>query len=145
VVEVAEEATQEMITEIEQREDKKNRNHYTSEEIIKTKIEQLVRNNNNKRVNINHIMKIDNKHAYVSLLSGGTPKKPFDLDVAPPFKGDMDKIKDEVWPGFPVDLIPQTLILALIAKGNIRIYSNMYEVQLIELFAELFKMNSKMV
>jgi UDP-N-acetylglucosamine 1-carboxyvinyltransferase len=61
------------------------------------------------------------------------------------FKGDMDKIKDEVWPGFPVDLIPQALILALKAKGNIRIYSNMYEVQLIELFSELFKMNSKMV
>lgn len=60
------------------------------------------------------------------------------------FKGDMDKIKDEPWPGFPVDLIPQALILALKSKGNIRIYSNMYEVQLIELFAELFKMGSKM-
>ncbi len=60
------------------------------------------------------------------------------------FKGDMDKIKDEVWPGFPVDLIPQALILALKAKGMIRIYSNMYEVQLIELFAELFKMGAKM-
>lgn len=60
------------------------------------------------------------------------------------FKGDMDKVMDQVWPGFPVDLIPQALILALKAKGNIRIYSNMYEVQLIELFAELFKMNSKM-
>lgn len=67
------------------------------------------------------------------------------LVAHPNMKGDMDKIKDEVWPGFPVDLIPQALILALKAKGNIRIYSNMYEVQLIELFAELFKMNSKMV
>lgn len=59
-------------------------------------------------------------------------------------KGDIDKIKDEPWPGFPVDLIPQALILALKAKGNIRVYSNMYEVQLIELFAELFKMHAKM-
>jgi UDP-N-acetylglucosamine 1-carboxyvinyltransferase len=67
-----------------------------------------------------------------------------DLICLPNFKGDMDKIKDEPWPGFPVDLIPQALILALKAKGNIRIYSNMYEVQLIELFAELFKMNAKM-
>ncbi len=68
-----------------------------------------------------------------------------ELVALPNFKGDMDKIKDEPWPGFPVDLIPQALILALKAKGNIRVYSNMYEVQLIELFAELFKMNSKMV
>jgi UDP-N-acetylglucosamine 1-carboxyvinyltransferase len=60
------------------------------------------------------------------------------------FKGDIDKIKDEPWPGFPVDLIPQALVLALTASGNIRVYSNMYEVQLIELFAELFKMNGKM-
>jgi len=67
-----------------------------------------------------------------------------DLKAFLNFKGDMDKIKDEPWPGFPVDLIPQALILALKAKGNIRVYSNMYEVQLIELFAELFKMNSKM-
>lgn len=67
-----------------------------------------------------------------------------ELRAIPNFKGDMDKIKDEPWPGFPVDLIPQALILALKAKGNIRIYSNMYEVQLIELFAELYKMNSKM-
>jgi UDP-N-acetylglucosamine 1-carboxyvinyltransferase len=66
------------------------------------------------------------------------------LKAIPNFKGDMDKIKDEPWPGFPVDLVPQALILALKAKGNIRVYSNMYEVQLIELFAELFKMNSKM-
>jgi UDP-N-acetylglucosamine 1-carboxyvinyltransferase len=67
------------------------------------------------------------------------------LIAHPNFKGDMDKINDQVWPGFPVDLIPQALILALKAEGNIRVYSNMYEVQLIELFAELFKMNSKMI
>ncbi len=68
-----------------------------------------------------------------------------ELIAHPNIKGDIDKIKDEPWPGFPVDLIPQALILALKAKGNIRVYSNMYEVQLIELFAELFKMNSKMM
>ena len=66
-----------------------------------------------------------------------------ELVAQPNFKGDIDKIKDEVWPGFPVDLIPQALILALKAKGNIRVYSNMYEVQLVELFAELFKMQAK--
>jgi UDP-N-acetylglucosamine 1-carboxyvinyltransferase len=68
-----------------------------------------------------------------------------ELIALPNFKGDIDKINDQVWPGFPVDLIPQALILALKSKGTIRIYSNMYEVQLIELFAELFKMNSKMI
>lgn len=60
------------------------------------------------------------------------------------FKGDIDKIVDQPWPGFPADLIPQALILALCSEGNMRIYSNMYEVQLIELFAELHKMNAKM-
>ena len=34
------------------------------------------------------------------------------------------------WPNFPVDLIPEALILALCAKGSMRIYSNMYETQL---------------
>ncbi|MEP7103442.1 MAG: UDP-N-acetylglucosamine 1-carboxyvinyltransferase [Candidatus Dojkabacteria bacterium] len=67
-----------------------------------------------------------------------------DLKALPNIKGDMDKINDLPWPGFPVDLIPQALILALKAKGNIRVYSNLYEVQLIELFAELFKMQAKM-
>ncbi len=48
-----------------------------------------------------------------------------ELIAHPNFKGDMDKIKDEVWPGYPVDIIPQALILALKAKGSIRVYSNM--------------------
>jgi UDP-N-acetylglucosamine 1-carboxyvinyltransferase len=61
-------------------------------------------------------------------------------------KGDMDKINDQPWPtGFPVDLVPQALVLALKSTGSIRIYSNMYEVQLIELFAELYKLKAKMV
>lgn len=66
------------------------------------------------------------------------------LKAIPNLKGDIDKINDLPWPGFPVDLIPQALILALFASGSIRIYSNLYEVQLIELFAELFKMQAKM-
>lgn len=65
------------------------------------------------------------------------------LVAKPNLKGDMDKIKDEPWPGFPVDLIPQALVLALSSEGQIRVYSNMYEVQLIELFAELYKMSAK--
>jgi hypothetical protein len=57
--EVAEEAIQELNIEIDQREDKENRNHFTLERINKTKRKELVKTNNNKRVNINHIMKID--------------------------------------------------------------------------------------
>jgi hypothetical protein len=40
----------------------------------------------------NDIMKIDNRHAYMSLLANGTPKKAFDIDINPPFKGDMTRI-----------------------------------------------------
>ncbi len=40
----------------------------------------------------NDIIKIDNRHAYMSLLAEGTPKKPFDIDVNPPFKGDHTRI-----------------------------------------------------
>ncbi|MCS7317772.1 MAG: UDP-N-acetylglucosamine 1-carboxyvinyltransferase [Candidatus Dojkabacteria bacterium] len=60
-------------------------------------------------------------------------------------KGDIDKIVDQPWPGFPTDLIPQSLILALSSEGIMRIYSNMYETQLIELYNELLKMNAKMI
>ena len=60
-------------------------------------------------------------------------------------KGDIDKIYDQPWPGFPVDLIPQALILAANSENQMRIYSNMYEVQLIELYAELFKMNANLM
>lgn len=45
-------------------------------------------------------------------------------------KGNIDKIQDQPWPGFPADLIPQALVLALASEGNMRIYSNMYETQL---------------
>jgi UDP-N-acetylglucosamine 1-carboxyvinyltransferase len=90
--------------------------------------------NNFKKVNL----KVEIKGEDIFVPSGQK------LQCKTNFKGDMDKIKDEVWPGFPVDLIPQALILALKAKGMIRIYSNMYEVQLIELFAELYKMAANM-
>ncbi len=38
------------------------------------------------------IMKIDNYHAYVSMLANGTPKKPFDIAVGPAPKGDHTRI-----------------------------------------------------
>lgn len=38
------------------------------------------------------IMKIDNYHAYISLLAQGTPKKPFDINVNAPQRGDRTKI-----------------------------------------------------
>jgi type IV secretory pathway TraG/TraD family ATPase VirD4 len=38
------------------------------------------------------IMKIDNYHAYVSMLANGTPQKPFDIATAPPSKGDHERI-----------------------------------------------------
>lgn len=40
----------------------------------------------------NDIIKIENYHAYVSLLANGTPKKPFDIDVKAPYKGDPSRI-----------------------------------------------------
>lgn len=46
-------------------------------------------------------------------------------------KGDMDKINAQPWPtGFPADLIPQALVLASSATGNIKIQNMMYETQL---------------
>jgi hypothetical protein len=38
------------------------------------------------------IMKIENYHAYVNMLSHGDPKKPFDIAVSPPPKGEKTKI-----------------------------------------------------
>lgn len=39
------------------------------------------------------IIKIDNRHAYISLLANGTPKRPFDLDINPPYKGEATRIE----------------------------------------------------
>jgi UDP-N-acetylglucosamine 1-carboxyvinyltransferase len=59
-------------------------------------------------------------------------------------KGDIDKIMDQPWPGFPVDLIPQAVVLATSAKDSIRIYGVMYETQLL-FVQELLKMKAKLV
>lgn len=60
------------------------------------------------------------------------------------FKGNIDKINDQPWPGFPVDLIPQALVLALAGEGNMRVYSNMYETQLM-FFEMLRKMHGELI
>lgn len=65
-----------------------------------------------------------------------------DLFCKSNFKGDLDKIPDQPWPGFPVDLIPQAIILACYARGNMRVHSIMYETQLF-FVEELMKMNGK--
>jgi len=58
-------------------------------------------------------------------------------------KGDIDKITAQPWPtGFPVDLLPQTLILAIMAEGSINILNNMYETQLL-FVDELKKLQAK--
>jgi UDP-N-acetylglucosamine 1-carboxyvinyltransferase len=68
-----------------------------------------------------------------------------DLFCKPNLKGDMDKVPDQPWPtGFPVDLIPQMIILAAKAKGSIKIYSIMYETQLF-FIEELLKMRAKVM
>lgn len=59
-------------------------------------------------------------------------------------KGNIDKIQDQPWPGFPVDLIPQAVILAACAKGSIRVYGVMYETQL-NFVEELLKMKADLV
>ena len=60
------------------------------------------------------------------------------------FKGNIDKVNDQPWPGYPVDLIPQALVLALKAPGNMRIYSNMYETQLM-FFEMIRKMRGELI
>jgi UDP-N-acetylglucosamine 1-carboxyvinyltransferase len=65
-----------------------------------------------------------------------------DLRCLPNFKGDLDKIPDKPWPGFPVDLIPQAVVLASFAPGNLRVHSFMYETQLF-FVEELMKLNAK--
>lgn len=59
-------------------------------------------------------------------------------------RGDIDKIVDQVWPGFPVDLIPQALVLALSSKGSIKVFSNLYETQLF-FIEELQKMGANAI
>ncbi len=59
-------------------------------------------------------------------------------------RGDIDKVPDQPWPGFPVDLIPQILVLALEAEGSIKIFSNMYETQLF-FIEELQRMGASVI
>ncbi len=59
-------------------------------------------------------------------------------------KGDIDKIPDQPWPGFPVDLIPQAIVLASKAEGSIKIYSVMYETQLMFVH-ELLKLKANLI
>lgn len=59
-------------------------------------------------------------------------------------RGDIDKVPDQPWPGFPVDLIPQILVLALKAKGTLKIHSNMYETQLF-FIEELQRMKASLI
>lgn len=68
-----------------------------------------------------------------------------DLYCKPNLKGDMDKVPDQPWPtAFPVDLIPQMIILAAKAKGTLKIYSIMYETQLF-FVEEIMKMRGKLM
>ncbi|MCA9374886.1 UDP-N-acetylglucosamine 1-carboxyvinyltransferase [Candidatus Dojkabacteria bacterium] len=67
------------------------------------------------------------------------------LYCKPNVKGDMDKIIAIAWPmGFPMDLIPQAVVLASMAEGNIRVLNNMYETQLV-FVEDYIKMNAKVV
>ena len=59
-------------------------------------------------------------------------------------RGDLDKIYDQPWPMFPVDLIPQALILASCSEGNMLVGSRMYESQLF-FVEELLKLKGTMV
>lgn len=67
-----------------------------------------------------------------------------DLFCKKNINNNIDKIQAQVWPGFPVDLIPQALVLALTAKGSIIIFSNLYESQLF-FVEELQKMGASFV
>jgi UDP-N-acetylglucosamine 1-carboxyvinyltransferase len=66
------------------------------------------------------------------------------LECKTNIRGDIDKIPDQPWPGYPVDLIPQILVLATKAKGNIKVLSNMYETQLF-FVEELQKMRASLI
>lgn len=66
------------------------------------------------------------------------------LICKPNIKGDLDKINDQPWPGYPVDLIPQAVVLAAKAGGTIRIYSVMYEAQLM-FVEELAKLGGRVI
>lgn len=66
------------------------------------------------------------------------------LVCKPNIRGDLDKIYDQPWPMYPVDLIPQALILTSCAEGNIVINTRMYESQLF-FVEELLRMKGSMI
>lgn len=64
------------------------------------------------------------------------------LIAKPNLKGQTDNIKAQPWPtGFPADLIPQVLVLSMMAEGTMNIMNNMYETQLL-FVSELQKMKA---
>ncbi len=64
------------------------------------------------------------------------------LQCKPNLQGHIDKIPAYPWPvGFPVDLIPQIVVLAAKSKGNIRIMQNLYENQF-SFITELIKLRA---
>ncbi len=90
--------------------------------------------NNFAKVNV--IVEIRGKDIYVP----ANQKLECKLNV----RGDIDKIVSEPWPGFPVDLIPQAVVLAAKGSGNIKVHSYMYESQLF-FVEELQKMKASIV
>jgi len=61
-------------------------------------------------------------------------------------KGDIDKIYDAHHPvGVPMDLIPQFVVTAMMARGTIKVHSFFYETQLLSLYEELLKMRAKII
>ncbi len=59
-------------------------------------------------------------------------------------RGDIDKIYDQPWPMFPVDLMPQALVLASKAVGTMIVSTRMYETQLF-FTEELQKLRGSMI
>lgn len=59
-------------------------------------------------------------------------------------KGHIDKVNDWAWPAYPADLIPQALVLALASEGSMKIYSNMYETQLL-FFEQLVALGANLI
>ncbi|MEN9881217.1 MAG: hypothetical protein RLZZ308_400 [Candidatus Parcubacteria bacterium] len=65
--------------------------------------------------NANDIIKIENYHAYVKMLSGGSPKKPFDIAGLPPEIGDKNRIEplkelSYITYGRPVDEVNEEIM-----------------------------------
>ena len=68
-----------------------------------------------------------------------------ELECIPNMSGNIDKINSQVWPtGFPADLIPQALVLAASASGNMRIMNTMYETGL-TFVDDLMRMGGKVI